>query len=83
MEKYLNKINEPLININTKKLLASLINGNIVGGKHTPEHKIIKSKTKNLPKAERKQFFQEYEQLIKNQIILREKKRTKKDYDCT
>ncbi|MBW2990659.1 hypothetical protein KY348_03055 [Candidatus Woesearchaeota archaeon] len=62
-------------------LLTTLLNQRIIGGKHTVEHRIIKSKTKYLGKQERKEFSKEYKELVKEGIIIRAKKRTGKGYD--
>ena len=52
-----------------------------IGGKHTPEEKLIKSKTKWLESDEKKEFEKEYKQTINNSIILRSKKMTGKGSD--
>ena len=74
----LNKVNN---SITTKKLLTTLMNKKIIGKKHTPENKIIKSKTYHLNKKELKEFKEEYAYLIKNELIIKQRKRTKKDFD--
>ncbi|MBU0459648.1 MAG: hypothetical protein KJ597_06680 [Nanoarchaeota archaeon] len=52
-----------------------------IGGKHTPEDKLIKSKTKWLESGEKREFEKEYKQLVNERILIREKKRTKKGLD--
>ena len=58
-----------------------MLSKRIIGGSHTPEGKLIASKTKWLNKKEIKQFEKEYKQIINNKIIIRLKKRTKKSSD--
>jgi len=64
-----------------RAFLTTLLNQRIIGGKHTPEEKIIKSKTRWLDKQEKKEFNKEYKQLINEEIVLKVKKRTGKAYD--
>jgi hypothetical protein len=64
-----------------RAIINHMLNNRIIGEKHIPEKRIIKSRTKWLNKEERKEFKTEYEALIKNNIIFRTKKRTGKDYD--
>jgi len=64
-----------------KALLMTMLNQRIIGGKHTPENKIIKSKTKWLDKKEKKEFQKEYKELIKQGVMIRVKKRTGKGSD--
>ncbi|KYK25415.1 hypothetical protein AYK26_06115 [Euryarchaeota archaeon SM23-78] len=59
----------------------TMLNQRIIGGKHTPENKIIKSKTKWLDKKEKKEFQKEYKELIKQGVMIRVKKRTGKGSD--
>jgi len=58
-----------------------MLSKRIIGGSHTPENKLITSKTKWLNKKEIKEFEKEYKQIINNKIIIRLKKRTKKSSD--
>ena len=64
-----------------KALLMTLMNKRIIGGRHTPEKKIIKSKTRWLTKSEKRQFDKQYKELINLNIIIKQMKRTKKDSD--
>ena len=64
-----------------RAILISMFNKRIIGGSHTPENKLIVSKTKWLNKKEINQFEKEYKQIINNKIIIRLKKRTKKSSD--
>lgn len=61
-----------------KKLLKRLLTKKIIGGKHTPEQKIVNLFTKWLNKQERKEFEKMYKQLINEEIIIRTKKQTGK-----
>lgn len=64
-----------------RSVLVFLLNHRYIGGKHTPEDKLIKSKTKWLPAEERKEFRKEYKRLINERHIIRSKKRTGKGFD--
>ena len=66
------------MNIALKALLTTMLSKRYIGGKHTPEEKIIKSKMKWLESRERKEFAKEYKQTINQGIILRSKKMTGK-----
>lgn len=66
-------MNKALIN-----LFFTLMNQKCFGGKHTPEKKIIISKTKWLNAKERKQFNKEYKKAVNDGLIIRLKKKTKK-----
>ena len=52
-----------------------------MGGKHTPEEKLIKSKTKWLEADKVREFEKEYKQIVNEGIILRSKKMTGKGSD--
>jgi len=69
------------INSTLKVILATLLKSKTIGGKHTPEHKLITFKTKYLTKQEKRDFEKEYSFFVKNFLIIRVKKRTKKSYD--
>jgi len=58
-----------------------MLNKRYIGGRHTPEDKIIQQKTRYLSKDDKKTFVQEYKRLVHEQYLLRAKKRTKRDYD--
>jgi hypothetical protein len=62
-------------------VLIYLINKRYIGGKHTPEEKLINSKTKWIDKKEKKEFEKEYKKILNNGFILRIKKRTGKGTD--
>ena len=64
-----------------KAILLAMLSKKCIGGKHTPEEKLIKSKTKWLESDEKKEFEKEYKQTINNSIILRSKKMTGKGSD--
>ncbi|MBS3122507.1 hypothetical protein J4434_06515 [Candidatus Woesearchaeota archaeon] len=64
-----------------KIILMNLLSKRYIGGKHTPEDKLIIHKTKWLKTVERKEFEREYKELINQEIILRLKKRTGKGGD--
>jgi len=64
-----------------RAVLVVLLNKRYIGWKHTPEDKLIKSKTKWLEKKEHKDFEKEYKKLINKDLILRLKKRTGKGSD--
>ena len=61
-----------------KALLYFLLNKHIIGAKHFPEKKLIRSKTKYLKPPEQKEFEKEYKELLKQEFIQRFKKRTGK-----
>jgi hypothetical protein len=64
-------MNNKLI-INNKALraiLRYLLNHRTIGGKHFPEEKLIKSRTKYLNKQELKDFKKEYKQIINQENI--------------
>ena len=64
-----------------KDLIRSLLNKSKIGGSHTPEDNIVKSKTKWLEKREKKDFVKEYKKLINEGYIKHEKKRRGKGMD--
>ncbi|MDP3640171.1 MAG: hypothetical protein Q8R53_03140 [Nanoarchaeota archaeon] len=69
------------MNAALKALLQTLLNKRCIGGKHTPEEKLIKSKIRWLEPQERKEFEKEYKQMINESIISRSKKMTGKGSD--
>lgn len=69
------------MNVALKAILRTLLSKRIIGGKHTPEDKFLKSKTKWLDGSEKKEFEKEYKEIVNERIIIREKKRTKKSSD--
>ncbi|MFO8016431.1 MAG: hypothetical protein R6U32_04975 [Candidatus Woesearchaeota archaeon] len=57
------------------------MNKRCFGGNHTPEKKLLKSKTRWVDADERKKFEKDYRKAVNEGIIMREKKRTKKGSD--
>lgn len=70
------------MNAAVKAVLICLLSRKYIGGSHTPEKKIVKSKTKWLEANEKKEFEKEYKSIVNKEIILRMKKRTGKGSDC-
>lgn len=64
-----------------RALLLSMLNRNIIGGKHIPESLIVQSKIRQINKNERKEFEKEYKALLNHGFMIRLKKRTGKGYD--
>jgi len=64
-----------------RALLETMLSHRKIGASHTPEHRIIVSKTKRLDKDEKKQFGEAYKSLKNQGIILFAKKRTGKGFD--
>lgn len=64
-----------------KAVLLFLMNKRYIGGKHTSEDRLIKSKTRWTDVKERKGFDKEYKNMIKECFILRLRKRTGKGSD--
>ena len=64
-----------------KTILKKLFRHRIIGGKHTPEERMIRYKTKWLQKEEIAEFDEAYRYAINEQLILRIKKRTGKGSD--
>jgi len=69
------------MNPSLKAIISLMLNKKIIGGKHIPEEKMLKSKTKWLQKEEYNEFEKEYRDTINNQLILKIKKRTGKGSD--
>lgn len=61
-----------------KSVIIFMLNKKYIGGKHTPEDKLILSKTKWLQKYERREFEKEYQKLVNSGFILKTKKKTGK-----
>lgn len=59
-----------------KTLIADMLTKKCIGGKHTPEEKLVTSKTKWLQKDDARAFEKEYREAIKRGLILRTKKKT-------
>jgi len=64
-----------------KAIITFMLSKKYIGGKHTPEEKLINSKTKWLQKEDLNNFKKEYRNIINGQLILRMKKRTGKGSD--
>jgi len=64
-----------------KNVLRYLLIHNIIGGKHIPEHIMLKMNVAHLRPFERREFFKEYKSLINQDYIFKQKKRTGKNYD--
>ncbi|MBD3314116.1 hypothetical protein GF345_06755 [Candidatus Woesearchaeota archaeon] len=64
-----------------RDLFLTLLNQRCFGRKHTPEKKLIRSKTRWLDNAETKEFYRQYKQAVNESLIVRMKKRTKKGSD--
>lgn len=64
-----------------KAMIVVMISKRYIGKKHTPEDKLVKSKTKWLQKHERKDFESQYKKMISNKFILKIKKKTGKGSD--
>jgi len=69
------------MNNSLKAILIYLLNKKYIGGRHTPENRLIKSKTKWIDKEEEGRFDKEYKKMINQGIILRQKKKTGKGSD--
>jgi hypothetical protein len=64
-----------------KAIIIYMLNKRCIGGKHTSEEYLIRSKLRWLHKADVKIFHKEYKEILNNQLLLRIKKRTGKSYD--
>lgn len=64
-----------------KIILVHLMNKKCMGGKHTPEDRLIGLKTRHLGHADMREFDREYKTMINDGFILRLKKRTGKGSD--
>ncbi|MGV8172225.1 MAG: hypothetical protein ACP5OA_06055 [Candidatus Woesearchaeota archaeon] len=62
-------------------LLDRMLRRRIIGAKHTPEDLMIRQKLKQIDNNSRKDFYQEYNTLIKQNYFIRLKKRTGKGSD--
>lgn len=61
-----------------RALLLFMLSKRYIGGKHTPEKKAIKLKTKWLSSEEVKEFNREYKQMINDGFFMKTKKKTGK-----
>ena len=66
------------MNAGLKAILMFLLNKKYIGGKHFPEDRLFISRTKYLPREEQRVCEKELHDLVKNEFILRVKKRTGK-----
>ena len=69
------------MNIAAKAVLMHLLSKKYIGGSHTPEKKLIVSKTKWLNSNEKKKFDKEYKEMLNKEMITRQKKKTGKGSD--
>jgi len=66
------------MNDKLKDLILFMFRHRIIGAKHFPEEKLIKSRIKYLDKNSQKQFYDEYYALVDSNYFIRLKKRTGK-----
>lgn len=59
-----------------QKLLKWMFRKHIIGHKHIPEDLLVKSKICHLNKHQQKEFYVEYEELIRRNVFWRLKKKT-------
>ena len=71
---------ESKMNSTVRVILSYLVDKEYIGGKHTHEDKLIKRKSRWLPRKEQKAFAKEYKK-IRSLYLIREKKRTGKSSD--
>lgn len=64
-----------------KTIFIFLLNKKYIGGRHTQEERLIKSKIKWLERTESSEFKKEYKKAINEKLLLRTKKRTGKGSD--
>jgi hypothetical protein len=64
-----------------RRILFFLLRWRCIGAKHTPEDKVITSRTKWMNRYEKDVFQKEYDALVGQDFILRAKKRTGKGSD--
>ena len=64
-----------------KSLIFTLLNKRIIGAKHTPEKKLLLSKTKWLIPKDKRLFEKAYKDFIRKDYVLRVKKKTGKSGD--
>lgn len=69
------------MNDGLRDMLDKMLRHHIVGAKHIPENLMIKSKLKHLDSRLKKEFYTEYELLLKQNYFIRLKKRTGKGSD--
>lgn len=61
-----------------RAIMTTMLGRKCIGGKHAPEEKLLKAKTKWLQREELKEFKEEYWQMLNSRMILRAKKKTGK-----
>ncbi len=64
-----------------KAMLTTMLHRKYIGGRHTPEEKLVNSKTKWLQKEEIIEFGMEYKQALNEGLVIRMLKRTGKGSD--
>ena len=64
-----------------KAIITTMLSKRYIGGKHTPEERLLNSKTRLLQKEEYRDFERGYKEMINMQMILRIQKRTGKGSD--
>lgn len=64
------------MNQSLQKLLKWMFRKRIIGHKHFPENLLVKSKIYHLNKQLQKNFYAEYEELIRKEVFWRLKKKT-------
>ena len=64
-----------------RAILLHLLSQRRIGGKHLPEKRIVKSKTKWATPKNTREFQKEYKQMINEGFICRLKKRTGKEQE--
>ena len=69
------------MNAALKTMLNKMFRRNIIGAKHTPENLIIGSKLKHVNNYSKKEFYEEYHKLLRQNYFIRLKKRTGKGSD--
>jgi hypothetical protein len=62
-------------------ILRKLFLSRIIGSRHTPESRILRTYLRCRSIKERREFFRAYNDFINNYYIIRQKKRTKKGFD--
>jgi hypothetical protein len=65
----------------TIQLIQEMFQKKVIGGKHLPEKKLLRSIITKLDKSSRREFLEEYKTIINNFMIIRIRKRTGKSDD--
>lgn len=69
------------MNSSLKALIHYLLDHEYIGGRHTPEERLLRYKTRWIDKEDKFNFEKEYKQLVNQGFIIREKKKTGKGTD--